>query len=83
MREYERCLERIGAVPPAVSAVVRRVEAEGGAAKVSGAGALTGDGAGGFLVYHPDPERIESCGFLERFRRHRVALRAPGLRIEG
>jgi mevalonate kinase len=82
MREYERCLEWLGAVPPRVIEIVRRVEAEGGAAKVSGAGSLSGDGAGGFLVYHPEPERLDGRDFLEPLRLHRVALGVDGLRIE-
>jgi mevalonate kinase len=82
MREGQRCLERIGAVPPSVRQVVARVEEAGGAAKISGAGALSGNGAGGFLVYHPDPPRLDEFEFPPGFRRHRVALGAPGLRID-
>lgn len=50
MREFERGLELIGAVPGKVRKAIRRIESEGGAAKISGAGALTGDHAGCLLV---------------------------------
>jgi mevalonate kinase len=41
VRDYEHCLEEIGVVPMGVRDVVRRVEASGGAAKISGAGGLS------------------------------------------
>ncbi len=53
IREFEACLEQLGVVPPPVAALVRHIEDLGGAAKVSGAGALSGQGAGSLLVYHP------------------------------
>lgn len=82
IRECEVCLEGLGVVPEPVRAAVRRVEAEGGAAKISGAGSLSGPGAGSLLVYHPEPERIAGWGFLQSFRFHPVHLGAPGLRRE-
>ncbi len=78
IRAYEACLEEIGVVPEAVRGAVRRVEAEGGAAKISGAGSLAGPGAGSLLVYHPDPERIAEWKFLRFFRFYSVHLGAPG-----
>lgn len=83
-REAEICLEALGVVPREVREAVRRVEAAGGAAKVSGAGSLSGPGAGSLLVYHPDPERTDGWPFLQPFHRHPVHLGAPGLqgRIE-
>jgi hypothetical protein len=69
-------------VPEAVRDLVRRVDAEGGAAKVSGAGSLAGPGAGSLLVYHPDAERIAAWPFLQRFPFHPVHLGAAGLRRE-
>jgi mevalonate kinase len=82
IRECEVCLEELGVVPEPVREVVRRIEAEGGAAKISGAGSLAGPGAGSLLVYHSEPERIAGWGFLQSFRFHSVHLGAEGLRRE-
>jgi mevalonate kinase len=82
IREHEACLEGLGVVPEEARAVIRRVEAEGGAAKISGAGSLRGPGAGSLLVYHPDPERISGWAFLQFFPFYPVHLGAPGFREE-
>jgi mevalonate kinase len=82
IRKSEACLEELGVVPETVRAVVRRVESEGGAAKISGAGSLSGPGAGSLIVYHPDPERIAGWAFLQPYRHYPVHLGAPGLRRE-
>jgi mevalonate kinase len=82
IRDAEACLEELGVVPPEVAALVRRIEAAGGAAKISGAGALSGPGAGSLLVYHPDPEWISGWSFLQPFPFHPVQLGAEGLRLE-
>jgi mevalonate kinase len=81
MHAFERCLEEIGVVPEAIRRVVRRLEGAGGAAKVSGAGALTGEAAGCLLVYAPPPAPAESA---EPFgwRRIETALGGAGLRVE-
>jgi len=55
IRQFEAGLETLGVVPSAIQDLIRYVENKGGAAKISGAGALTGPGAGPLLVYHPDP----------------------------
>lgn len=81
-REAEARLEELGVVPEPVRDLVRRIEADGGAAKVSGAGSLRGPGAGNLLVYHPDPDRLDRLRALAGLRRHEVALGAPGARIE-
>jgi mevalonate kinase len=82
VRECEACLEELGVVPEPVRALARRIEAEGGAAKVSGAGSLAGPGAGSLLVYHSDPERISGWPFLRPFPAHAVHLGGQGLRLE-
>jgi mevalonate kinase len=82
LRDCEACLEELGVVPEAVRVIVRKIEAEGGAAKISGAGSLTGPGAGSLLVYHPQPEKISRWPFLQPFHYHPVHLGADGLRLE-
>jgi mevalonate kinase len=82
LREQQACLEELGVVPEAVRALVRRIEGEGGAAKISGAGSLAGPGAGSLLVYHSDPGRIGGWNFLQPFPYHPVHLGAAGLRRE-
>jgi mevalonate kinase len=76
-----RALSTLGVVPEAVREVVGRIEAAGGAAKISGAGSLAGPGAGSLLVVHPDPGRVASWPFLAPYRRYPVVLGAPGLRV--
>jgi mevalonate kinase len=82
LREHEACLEALGVVPAPVRALVRQVEAAGGAAKVSGAGSLAGPGAGSLLVYHSAPARIAEWEFLRPFPVHPVHLGAAGFRRE-
>ncbi|MFK8328399.1 mevalonate kinase [Pseudomonas sp. BJa5] len=53
IRDYERALEALGVVPGPVQALIREIEKSGGAAKVSGAGALSGSSAGLLLVLPP------------------------------
>jgi len=81
MRIFEQELEALGVVPAAVRRLVRQVEEKGGAAKISGAGALTGSGAGSLLVYHPSA-RVESWPFLKPLERLDLRLGAEGLRRE-
>lgn len=82
IREVERCLEELGVVPGPIGDIVDRIEGLGGAAKISGAGALSGDGAGCLLVYHPDPAKAREMEFLDSLTRYRVSLGAQGLRGE-
>ncbi|MFO8232376.1 MAG: hypothetical protein R6U20_06900 [Longimonas sp.] len=55
LQEGEACLEALGVVPPAIRHHIRQIEAHGGAAKISGAGALTDPHAGSLIAYHPNP----------------------------
>lgn len=82
IREHEACLEDLGVVPGDVRALVRQVESAGGAAKISGAGSLSGSGAGSLLVYHPDAEQVARWQFLRPFPFYPVHLGAPGFRRE-
>lgn len=87
LRECERCLEGLGVVPAPVRELVRRIEAAGGAAKVSGAGSLAGPGGGSLLVFHPDPPSYSpglSTGwsFLAPLPCYAVQIGAQGLRRE-
>ena len=82
IREHQACLEALGVVPETVRALVRRVEAAGGAAKVSGAGSLAGPGAGSLLVYHADPEAAAGWEHLRPFAYLPVHLGAAGFRRE-
>ena len=80
IKQAEAALEELGVVPEPVRRIIRRIEASGGAAKISGAGALTGAGSGSILVYHPHPERI--AGFLSGWLQLPVRLGSDGLRSE-
>lgn len=87
VRRFERGLETLGVVPGPVRRLVRAVEERGGAAKVSGAGALSAapsgpPGAGSLLVYHVEPERTDDWGFLARLPRWWLGLGAEGFRLE-
>ncbi|WP_448098071.1 mevalonate kinase family protein [Luteibacter yeojuensis] len=82
IRRYEACLERLGVVPPSVRGTIRDIESAGGAAKICGAGSLSGPGAGAMLVVWPEgapPVRPASLG---RLRRLDVRLGAPGCAVE-
>lgn len=80
LRLCEAALERLGVVPEAVRRLIRAAERRGGAAKISGAGALSGRAAGGVLVLTP-PER-SSEAIANGMTPVPVRWGAPGLRVE-
>lgn len=82
IRDYQGCLEDLGVVPAAVRETIREVEAQGGAAKISGAGALTGSAAGCLLVHWPDGPPTELPARLLEYQRQAVDLGVEGLRVE-
>lgn len=55
VRQNHRLLTRIGVVPEKVQQFVAEIERRNGAAKVCGAGAVSGDAAGAVLVVGPRP----------------------------
>ena len=82
MRDFEACLEELGVVPEPIREIVREIEGRGGAAKVSGAGALSGHGAGSLMVYHPDGSDIDRWDFLGGLEPLDLTLGAEGVRRE-
>ena len=85
IRQLESGLESLGVVPDSLIEVARRVEAAGGALKISGAGALSGSGGGLVLVYDPGagpsadgPAQLGDAGW----QRLDVSLDAPGLTVD-
>lgn len=78
-REFESHLEACGVVPEAVRRVIRQVEERGGAAKISGAGSLSGPGAGSLLVLAPKGMNLE---FPQSFLELDLKLGAAGARNE-
>jgi len=88
VQSFESCLERFGVVPRRVASVVRRIEAAGGAAKISGAGSLSGDAAGCLLVLWPPAgsgarSQDELDRIVEPYRRLDARLGAEGLALTG
>lgn len=81
LRSAERALESLGVVPDDVARTIRRVEAAGGAAKISGAGGVTG-GAGLVLVVFADPDGHRRFEPPATWQPLAAGLAAPGLRVE-
>jgi mevalonate kinase len=81
IRAAQAALEALGVVPAAVQERVRAVEAAGGAAKISGAGALSGAAAGTLLAYHAEPDQLVRVPALA-LPQYPVHLGAAGLRRE-
>lgn len=82
VRRAQAALDSLGVVPEVVRKSIRAIEAEGGAAKISGAGGRSGPGAGLVLVVHPDPAWHARFTPPAGWMAHNVRLGAEGLRVE-
>ncbi|MEL6640072.1 MAG: GHMP kinase [Pseudomonadota bacterium] len=58
IKENQKLLDHIGVVPTPSARFARAVEETGGAAKISGAGAVKGDHGGAMVVYHPSADAM-------------------------
>ncbi len=64
IRENHRLLCAVGVTPEAVQRFIGEIEAQGGAAKISGAGSIRGNAAGMIVVFGVSPlETAEKYGF--------------------
>lgn len=79
-RRFEQHLEACGVVPAPIRELIREIERQGGAAKISGAGSLAGPGAGSLLVL--DSENGLGIEWPPSFRELRLQLGAEGARQE-
>lgn len=82
IQRFEAGLEDLGVVPESVRLAIRAIEENGGAAKISGAGALSGHGAGSLLVYDPCRARKSAKRYLASYQPVEVELGAQGVRRE-
>lgn len=82
---FELCLEELGVVPAPVARAARRIEAAGGAAKISGAGSLSGAAAGSLLVLWPPGTRGEDelDRMLEGYSPLVAPLGSAGIELPG
>lgn len=76
-----RGLVDLGVVPPAIAERIARVEAAGGAAKISGAGALDGESAGALIFMPADRDSRATAG-LSDLAPVDAPIGAEGLRFE-
>lgn len=81
IRANERLLEDLGVVSPKAINLIRRIEAVGGSAKISGAGG-TRSGSGIVLIYHAEPKTLLSFAKKENLDIFEVKLSAEGVRNE-
>ncbi len=80
IKKNERLLEEIGVVPQKVQTLIRQLEEAGFAAKVCGAGSITGDKAGVVLVIAL-PEDLQGLSCLSEYQSFQVALDQEGVRL--
>jgi len=77
VKANHRLLCRIGVVPAPVQKFIESIEATGGAAKVCGAGSITGDAGGAVLVIAADAAVAQST-----YPSFAVTLDSAGVRLE-
>ncbi|GGK80025.1 mevalonate kinase family protein [Amphritea balenae] len=61
LRQNHRLLNTIGVVPEPVAEFIARLESLGGAAKISGAGAVAGNAGGALIAYAPQLDLSDLC----------------------
>lgn len=81
IREGEKNLESIGVVSPYVSGIIRKIEKNGGATKICGAGGKT-KATGVLLAYHPEKKVIEKIAKEENLPYFSISLGGEGLKQE-
>lgn len=81
VRSNHRLLQTLGVVPEKVASFIQAVELHGGAAKVCGAGAVAGDGAGVVLVLGEDVEKMQNVAVQYGYTLQPVIGEAHGTRI--
>jgi mevalonate kinase len=80
VRDYERCLERLGVVPESVRQRLTEAAAQGVIGKISGAGSLSEGGAGSLLVFG---EMLGGApAALSNYTPYPARLGVPGLELE-
>lgn len=79
IRAGEKNLETIGVVSPSVKAIIRKIEASGGAAKICGAGGKT-KATGILLCYHSDSSKIKNIAKFYKLNYIKTSLGVEGLR---
>lgn len=81
LRKGERNLELMGVVSKFTQNIIRKIETNGGAAKICGAGGNTGP-TGMLLCYHKNPVTIQNIAKLYNLDYFKAALGVEGLRKE-
>lgn len=79
LRENHRLLQHIGVVPEPAAQLIARIEASGGAAKISGAGASSGEHGGMMLIWHPDENALQHA--LGEWRADNITLAPHGAHL--
>lgn len=81
IKENERLLEALDVVSPKTKRLIRKLEALGGAAKISGAGGLK-DASGVLIAYHKDANKLKEFAKRSKLELMKVKLGEEGVRFE-